>query len=105
MNRVSALLLVLSGAGLVAACAEPFYDDDIGVEGVAVDEGSLAGVFAVKGTAVDQADTVLGKVDTGGITFYLSTRTYNAETRVYDEVLKDCAVENFETAGLQTTNR
>lgn len=98
------LTLLVSGALWAAACAEPFYDDDIGVEGVPVDEGSLAGVFAVKGVAVDQADTVLGKVDTGGQSFYLSTRVFNTETKVYDETLKQCAVENFETAGLQTTN-
>ena len=31
MNK-HAFLLIVSGAGLVGACAEPFYDDDIGVE-------------------------------------------------------------------------
>lgn len=103
MKRLKIALLV-SGLSWAVACAEPFYDDDIGVEGVAVDEGSLAGTFAVKGVAVDQADTVLGKVDTGGMSFYLSTRTFNAETKVYEETLKQCAVDNFETAGLQTTN-
>jgi hypothetical protein len=106
MNRMNRLQLALavSGSLLVAACAAPFYDDDIGVEGVAVDEGSLAGTFAVEGVAVDQAETILGKVDTGGISFYLSKRSYNPETKVYDEILKQCAVENFETAGLSTVN-
>ena len=103
MNK-HAFLLIVSGAGLVGACAEPFYDDDIGVEGVAVDEGALAGTFAVKGVAVDQADTVLGKVDTGGMSFYLSQRTFDSDKKVYTETLRACAVENFETAGLQTTN-
>ncbi len=102
------IALAVSGASLaplqIGACAEPFYDDDIGVEGVAVDEASLAGTFAIKGVAVDQADTAIGKVDTGGVSYYLSTRVFNTETKVYDETLKQCAVDNFETAGLQTTN-
>ncbi len=98
-------VLILQGAMLgVVACAEPFFDSDIGVEGVPVDEGALAGTFALKGNGVDQADTILGKVDTGGRSFYLSRRTFNAETKVYDETLTACFVENFETAGLQTTN-
>jgi len=98
------LLLLASGLALGAACAEPFYDSDLGVSGVAVSEGSLTGVFAIKGVAVDQADTVLGPVDTGGMSFYLSRRSWNDETKVYDEILRTCAVENFETAGLQTEN-
>ena len=87
-----------------ASCAEPFYDDNIGVEGVKIDEGALAGTFALKGNGVDQADTAIGKVDTGGRSFYRSQRTFNVDTKVYDETLTLCAVENFETAGLQTTN-
>ena len=102
MNSI--MLITASAVVVCGACAEPFYDDDIGVEGVAVDEGSLAGTFAIKGVAVDQAETFLGKVDTGGMSFYLSTRTFNSDTKVYDETLKQCDVVNFETAGLQTTN-
>ena len=96
----------LTGVGVAstAGCPEPFYDDDIGVEGVAVDEGSLAGTFGLKGNGVDQAETAIGKVDTGGRSFYLSQRTFNVETRLYDEVLTVCSVENFDTAGLQTVN-
>jgi hypothetical protein len=105
-NAFRALLVLGAGSAVPAAgaCAEPFYDSDIGVEGVAVDEGALSGTWALKGNGVDQADTAIGKVDTGGRSFYLSERTFNSETKVYDEVLTVCAVENFETAGLQTTN-
>lgn len=103
MSRI-VLAVVAVSVAVDVGCAEPFYDDDIGVEGVPVDVGALAGVFGVKGVAVDQADTVLGKVDTGGMTFYLSRREFNAETRVYDETLEPCVVINFETAGLSTEN-
>ncbi|MDP2342437.1 MAG: hypothetical protein Q8O67_15885 [Deltaproteobacteria bacterium] len=105
-NVVRALLVLGAGSAVPAAgaCAEPFYDSDLGVEGVAVDEGALAGTWALKGNGVDQAETAIGKVDTGGRSFYLSKRTFNVDTKVYDETLTVCAVENFETAGLQTTN-
>ena len=100
LRNIARAALALAAAG----CAEPFYDSDLGVEGVATDTGSLAGTFGLKGNGVDQADTAIGKVDTGGRSFYLSQRTFNAATQVYDELLTVCAVENFETAGLQTTN-
>jgi hypothetical protein len=46
--------------GAAAACPEPFYDDNIGVEGVATEAGSLQGTFALKSQAMDQANTILG---------------------------------------------
>jgi hypothetical protein len=89
----------------VGGCPEPYYDDDIGVEGVATDPGALAGTFAMKSESTDQADTILGAVDTGGITFSLVTRTWRQdEPSFYDEVHRVCDVENFETAGLSTVN-
>ncbi|HEY1098965.1 MAG TPA: hypothetical protein VGF99_08550 [Myxococcota bacterium] len=93
-------------AFVAGACAEPYYDSDIGVEGVAVDEGSLAGTFAVESLATDQAEVpVFGKIDTGGVTFTLVQRTWRAdEPAIYDEVITVCDVENFETAGLTTVN-
>ena len=91
--------------GAAAACPEPFYDDNIGVEGVATEAGSLQGTFALKSQALDQANTILGPVDTGGITYSLVTRTWRAdEPNLYDETHKVCDVENFETAGLTTVN-
>jgi hypothetical protein len=101
------LAVVVAATSVVGAtgCPEPYYDDDIGVEGVATDPGALAGTFAMKSEATDQADTILGPVDTGGITFSLVTRTWNPDDgNFYDEVHRVCEVENFETAGLTTVN-
>jgi hypothetical protein len=91
----------------VGGCAEPFYDDTLGLDGVPVDEGSLQGSFALQSTAVDQAEVaVFGRIDTGGITASLVRRTWRGagEADVYDEEMTVCGVENFETAGLLTVN-
>jgi hypothetical protein len=98
---------VVIGAWLVATmgCAEPYYDDALGLDGVAVAPGSLAGTFGLQSTAVDQADVpVFGKIDTGGITASLVLRSWRGddEEGTYDEVVEVCGVENFETAGLLT---
>lgn len=111
MLRPAALLLAsaplaAAAVGLTAGCEEPYYDDNIGVEGVATEPGSLAGTFALKSQALDQADApILGKVDAGGITYGLVVRTWREDDPgFYDERIKVCDVENFEVAGLTTTN-
>ena len=103
--RLGALVSVVGTFGL--GCEEPFFDDNIGVEGVPVEAGSLAGTFALKSQALDQADApLIGKVDAGGITFGLVIRTWrgNEEPNLYDERIEVCDVENFEVAGLTTVN-
>jgi len=114
-NRPSPFVRVVVaglGAGLLAVpgfgagCAEPYEDDALGLDGVAVEPGSLAGVFGLQSTAVDQAEVpVFGKIDTGGITASLVVRTWRGnddDPAVYDEHITVCGVENFETAGLLT---
>lgn len=103
--RALAVTAVTAVVGAAAACPEPFYDDVIGVEGVATETGSLQGTLALKSQAMDRANTVLGPVDTGGITYSLVTRTWREdEPARYDETHKVCDVENFETAGLTAVN-
>jgi hypothetical protein len=101
----TAVATAVAAAAALAGCPAPHYDDVIGLDGVPVDEGSLAGTFGLQSTAVDQADVpIFGKVDTGGITVSLVRRTWRGATEpdVYDEVITVCGVENFETAGLLT---
>jgi len=102
LQLLSSMVVVSAGVG----CAEPYYDDDIGIEGVATDEGALAGTFAIESLATDQANApVLGRIDTGGVTYGLITRTWREdEPAIYDETIKVCDVINFETAGLTTVN-
>jgi hypothetical protein len=101
------VVVVVGGVFLsLSGCPAPYYDDALGLDGVAVDDGSLAGTFGLQSTAVDQADVpIFGKIDTGGITASLVQRTWRSadESDVYDEVITVCGVENFETAGLLTT--
>ena len=106
MDTATARTVLLAlGVVVASGCPEPYYDDALGLDGVPVDDGSLAGTFGLQSTAVDQADVpVFGKIDTGGITASLVQRTWRgaAEPDVYDEVITVCGVENFETAGLLT---
>ncbi len=106
---MSIRLHVLSGVVVASAglgCAEPYYDSNIGVEGVATEEGALAGTFAIESVATDQAEVpIFGRIDTGGVTYALITRTWRAdEPSSYDETIKVCDVINFDTAGLTTVN-
>lgn len=99
------LLTVVAGIVPGMACQEPYYDDTIGVEGVATDVGALAGTFALQSQAMDQANTVLGPIDTGGVTWSLVVRTIRVDQPDrYDERIEVCDVENFESAGLTTVN-
>jgi hypothetical protein len=106
MRLRSALVVVLVSLALAPslACPEPFYDDTIGVAGVPTEPGSLAGTFGLQSQAMDQAQTALGPIETGGITWSLVERTArDDDNAVYDERIRVCDVENFETAGLTTT--
>ena len=106
LSSVVVVVVGLIPAGAGAGCAEPYYDDNIGVEGVPTQEGSLAGTFAIESLATDQADVpIFGRIDTGGVTYALITRTWREEEpSTYDETIKVCDVLNFETAGLTTVN-
>jgi hypothetical protein len=96
--------LVLSPA--VAGCDDPVFNADIGITGVATDDASFAGAFAWSAVLADEADTVLGKVTTGGQTFYLADLSPRADSEdgasVYDTNLIVCDVVNFSVAGIDT---
>lgn len=85
-----------------AACPEPIYDAEIGVEGVPVEDGALAGAFALIVQAADEANVPgLGDQVGGGFTLYLVAR-FPFEGG-YEQTLTTCQVRNFEVAGLTTT--
>jgi hypothetical protein len=99
MKSLVAAAVVVVVAALMG-CPEPIYDDRIGVQGVAVPEGSLAGSFAVQSQALDLANTAVGEADAGGITYVALDRTWDADTRVYTQTMQVCHVLNFEVFGL-----
>lgn len=87
----------------VVACApsEPYYDEELGVEGVAVLEGALAGTFGLKTrTLTLEQAPVFGEVEGGGTNLRLVTRTYDDEAGVYRQQSVLCGGENYEVAGL-----
>lgn len=98
--------LVLSVALAGIGCPEPIYDADLGVEGVPVDEGALAGGFALLVQASDKAN-VPGLEDEvgGGFTLYAIERVIDdaaAFGGAYAQTMTACQVNNFEVAGLTT---
>ncbi len=94
-SSLGALLVSLLG------CAEPHYDADLGVEGVPVAPGALAGTFAKVSQAADEDDVpALGQQEGGGQTFALVTRTWDGQA--YAETDQVCRVVDFDVAGLHT---
>jgi hypothetical protein len=100
-----AAVVVLSPIEL-AGCEDPVFNSNIGIRGVSTDDDSFTGAFAWSAVLADEADTVLGKVTTGGQTFYLAELVVRADAEdgasVYDTNLIVCDVVNFAVAGIET---
>jgi len=81
-------------APLLCACpppVDPYYDDDIGLEGTAIDPGAFAGTFAMKMQVTTQTDLpVIGTVTGGGDTYLLVTRTYDETAQTYAQSNQVC---------------
>jgi hypothetical protein len=99
---MSARAIVIACSVLSSACVEPFYNRDIGVEGVATPEGSLEGTFALVTQLSDEAETPLGDQTGGGQSYYLAKRTHDGGG-AYTVSLDPCRVVNFEVAGLSSS--
>jgi hypothetical protein len=100
MKRMKLLTLAwLASCGI--GCAEPVYNDDIGLSGVPTESGALAGAFGLVSTAADLAQLPgLGDQIAGGMTFLLVERAWDGEA--YLQTNRVCRVENFDVAGLHT---
>lgn len=96
MVRVALLALAAS------SCAQPAYDDRIGVGGVPTEQGALAGRFGLASTAADLAQVpLLGEQVGGGMTIALVERSWDGVA--YQQTNTVCRVINFEVAGLAST--
>jgi len=84
------------------ACAEPYYDDDIGVEGVATPAGSLEGSWAFHQRFISVAFIpILGReVESGSDQYFLVQRSWDAERQAYVDSWTFCVDINHESAGL-----
>ena len=91
---------------LFVACPqpEPVYDDDLGLQAISVEPGSLAGKFAQKHSILSVSDLpILGEQVNGGETYMLVDRTWNEESETYSQVSTVCNGVSYETGGTTTT--
>ena len=80
--------------------AEPYYDDTIGLEGVATEPGALAGVFGQKVFAATLVQVPLFPDEMGGGFQWLRVeRTYIEETDTYEQQTQICDGRNEEVHG------
>ncbi len=96
--------LALTFGVLAAACAEPpVYDDDLGLQAVATEEGSLAGTFVWKSAIVTKAHLPISLGEdgdlAGGETYYLVEREWLPAERRYHERRRICGGLIYETGG------
>ena len=101
-----AVLLTISWT-LLAGCApmeEPVYDDDLGLQGVASEPGSLAGTFVYKTSIVTLADLPVDGIDqtAGGETYFLMHRTWDESSESYTQRAEPCGGRIYETGGTES---
>lgn len=99
-----AVFFVVTGVliALTACGPEPVYDDDLGLQAVAVDEGALAGTFVHKTAVTRLAEfPVVGPQETGGDTYFLVERT--AIDGGYEEVIRPCGGITYPTPAGEST--
>ena len=78
---------------------EPVYDDELGLQAVSVDPGSLAGTWAQKHSIVNIADLpLIGPQLAGGETYLLVERIYN-DGGMYTQTSTVCQGRNYDVGG------
>jgi hypothetical protein len=102
MRRHAAGLITL--AALAAGCAPPapHYDDAIGLEGVPIEPGALAGVFAHKVFAATLVQVPIPGIEDelgGGFQWLLLERIYDEDDSVYRQRSALCGGMNVEVHG------
>ena len=99
--------LVLAAA-LLPACEEPpepVYDDELGVQAIPAEPGSLEGTYALKvisATLVHVPVPGIGDQLGGGVNYRLVRRTWNPDEGFYEQRSQLCGGFNFEVAGVTT---
>ena len=91
---------------MLPACntEEPIYDADIDLTAVPIETGSLEGRFALKVRTNAMADlSFLGNLESISDSFWIMTRTFDAETETYEQEMDFCTSINSEIAGMSTT--
>jgi hypothetical protein len=85
-----ALVLAFGTACTGVNDVEPIFDEDLGVQAVAVDEGALAGTFALFTRSIAMIETVLGPQASGNDDWLLVERTYDVNGAHYAQTTTLC---------------
>lgn len=101
MRALAPAAFAIAVGALLAGCPEPYYDEELGIEGVPVDVGAHAGTFALKTRTLTLEEApVFGEVEGGGTNLRLVVRSYDEEEGLYRQESVLCGGENYEVAGL-----
>lgn len=87
------IVIVVGVLTCCAACPapEPYYDAQLNMEAVPVEEGAMAGLFALKIQSTTETEIpLLGKVVGGGDTYALVNRVFNPEDQTYSQETALC---------------
>ena len=98
LGSIGALLMSVGCGG-----QEPVYDDALGVTAIPVEEGALAGTFALKTLSLNIEDTPVGEAEGGGTNLRLVRRSYDEASGTYLQRSLLCGGRNFEVAGATQT--
>lgn len=100
--------LPLCALALTACAPEPHYDDTLGITGVSVPAGTLAGTFALKIELITQTELpLIGTATGGGATYVLVDRTYDAGSGSYGQTHQLCGGRirgEYSTSSIPTEN-
>jgi len=101
-RRALRSVVLLSLLGVLGCPPEPFYDDDIGVPGVATEPGALAGSFAMhqQNIYVGYVPVLGQEVESGGDQYFLLQRSWDEAEQRYQESWELCADYHIESAGV-----
>jgi len=96
------LVLTLTGVlAVLSACPqpEPVYDDDLNLQAVSVEPGSMAGTWAQKHSIVNVADLpLIGEQLAGGETYLKVDRELNDDGS-YSQTTRLCSGRNYDVGG------
>lgn len=103
VRRIFATAFFVESMLFLACAPEPFYDENIGVPGVAVEAGSLAGTWAFhyRYTSLGYVLFLAQEVEAVRDEYFLLHRAWNPDSMRYTEQWTICGDANSETAGLR----
>jgi len=96
------LVLAAVASTLLRGCGPaPVYDEELGIQAVELEEGALAGTFALYSVTTNLIQVPLfGDEEGGGVNYILVNRDYDEATGKYTQETRLCGGYNFEVGGV-----